>query len=62
MQVHTNLDRVIGATLTVSELSPSKKIQVPRVIPCVRGELSIGPAGIWAKCYGVVPISKITNR
>ena len=35
---------------------------MPRLILCVLVKVLIGPAGIWAKCYRIAPISKFTKK
>ena len=29
--------------------------------PCILVEVTIGPAGIWGRCYGVVPLFRFTG-
>ena len=55
--------RCAGLGKVVAEWSPSftKKL-VPRLIPRVMVKVLIGPAGIWAKCYRIAPISKFTKK
>ena len=33
-----------------------------RLVPCVLVEVTVGPGGIWARSYGVIPLSRFTSE